>query len=375
MTNRTLRNARKNKKDEFYTQLSDIEKELVNYAGQLVGKTVYCNCDSPESSFVRYFTDNFKSLGLKGLIATHYVAPQTGKKPQKIALTPANNAEGFIRAISELEGDGDFRSEECLELLKASDVVITNPPFSLWREFVELLIAHGKQFLALGTIHAINYKSVLDGIIRNTIRPGYTNYNKTLRFIVPAGYNSRIIDGQGIAEVPSICWWTTLPVSNRKALDLHKTYTPDEYQKYEAKTSKGTPAACAPVDAINIDRVADIPCDYDGLMGVPVTVLGVLDYSQYEVVGKVNNGFIGGRKVYTRILIRRRKIATQISADQTPAIIFVTQAPATEVAETVTSMWVHPVMLYLLLSRQRPRADMRWTAAGCAVLSGQGWGV
>lgn len=323
MTNKTLRNARKAKKDEFYTRYEDIAKELVHYKDQLRGKVVYCNCDNPaESNFVKYFTDNFTSFALKKLIATHYVNPQTsGTKPQKLVLTPADNAEGFIREVTVLEGDGDFRSEECIAILKQADVVVTNPPFSLWREFAELLISHNKQFIVLGTIQAANYTPMLKGIITGTIQAGYTNYNKSLKLFVPADYNSKkFIDGRKVVEVP-VCWWTNLSVTNRKPLSLHKYYTSAEYPKYEAKNTKGKPAASAAYDAINVDRVADIPCDYDGLMGVPVTILGQLDYSQFEVVGKINNGFIGDRKVFTRIIIKRKKAAVATTPVETKKIV------------------------------------------------------
>lgn len=314
MTNQSLRKARAAKKDEFYTLYTDIEKELVHYKEQLRGKTVYCNCDNPlESNFVRYFTNNFKSLGLKKLIATHYLDPQTSDtKPHKLVLTQADNADGFIRELTLLSGDGDFRSDECVALLQEADIVVTNPPFSIWREFAELILANNKQFLALGTIQAANYTSMLQGIIAGTIQAGYTNYNKTLKFVVPEYYDGKIsADGDKMAEV-SVCWWTNLPVTNRKPITLQKHYSPEAYPKYEAKNTKGKSVDSLIYDAINVDRVADIPCDYDGLMGVPVTILGKIDYSQFEVIGKINNGFIGDRKVFTRLIIKRKKSISNV---------------------------------------------------------------
>ena len=312
MTNQTLRKARAGKKDEFYTQYTDIAKELVHYKKQLRGKTVYCNCDDPnKSNFVKYFTDNFNSLGLKRLIATHYIPQTTDTKPTKLILTQANNAEGFISTFSVLSGNGDFRSEECVVLLKEADIVVTNPPFSLWREFVELILAKKKQFIAMGTTQAINYQSVLGGVRQGKISTGYTNYNKTLKFIVPEHYNGRTIADTTTttkyAEVPAICWWTNLPITNREPIQLHKRYTPDDYPNYEAKNTKGKPVASAPYDAINVDRVADIPCDYYGLMGVPITVLGKIDNSQFEIIDVINNCYIGDRKVYARLIIKRKK--------------------------------------------------------------------
>lgn len=323
MTNKTLRNARVAKKDEFYTQYSDIEKELVNYKGQLRGKTVYCNCDNPdESNFVKYFTDNFTALGLKKLIATHYIDPQTTTiKPHKLVLTQTANADGFISEVSTLYGDGDFRSEECLSLLSQSDIVVTNPPFSIWREFAELIISNNKYFVAMGTIQAANYTAMLDGIIAGTVQAGYTNYNKSLKFVVPEHYESKkIIDGKKVVEVP-VCWWTNLSVTNRKPIQLNKHYTPEVYPKYESRNTKGKPTESIVYDAINVDRVADIPYDYEGLMGVPVTLLGKIDYNQFEVLGKINNGFICGRKVFTRLIIKRKiPVAIKEQIDK-PSII------------------------------------------------------
>lgn len=392
MTNRTLRNARAAKKDEFYTRYEDIEKELVHYTEQLRGKTVYCNCDDPqESNFVRYFTDNFSILGLKKLIATHYVDQQTADaKPQKLVLAQADNAEGFIRALTALEGDGDFRSDECLELLQQADVVVTNPPFSLWREFADLIISNNRQFIAIGTIQAANYIQMLEGIIAGTIQAGYTNYGKALKFFVPADYSSKkVIDGKKVAEVP-VCWWTNLPVTNRKPLTLHKHYSPEAYLKYEAKNSKGKPVASAPYDAINVDRVADIPCDYDGLMGVPVTILGQIDYSQFEVIGKINNGFICGRKVFTRIVVRRKKVpavATAIKSEvinRTHISSLGLQALFTEVAKVCTGIIYLSCNSKLFSSlsefspegyRYKPKVTIRCPVIKYTPLLVQGWVV
>lgn len=316
MDNKSLRNARRARKDEFYTRYEDIAVELVNYTDQLAGKTAYCNCDNPlKSNFVRYFTENFKCLELKSLIVTHYIDRKTTDiKPQKLILTKADNEAGFICKLSQLEGNGDFRSDECLDLLRESDVVVTNPPFSLWREYEDVVISQGKQFALMGIIQAANYTPMLQGILSGTIKAGYTNYNKALKFTVPDNYCSKkIIDGKKVVEVP-VCWWTNLLVANRQPLQLKRNYTPEDYPKYEAKTAKGKPSSSTPVDAINVDIVADIPCDYDGLIGVPVTILGKIDYNQFEVVDKVNDGFISSRKVFTRIIIRKKRVPAATTA-------------------------------------------------------------
>jgi len=329
-TNKSLRQARTQKHDEFYTLYEDIAAELQNHRNELKGKVVYCNCDDPTSSnFVRYLCDNFNAYGLKALIATHYIDPQTStQKPVKLTVSRADSAEGFIRELTTLEGDGDFRSEECIAILNSADIVITNPPFSLWRDFIDLIIDNNKTFILLGTIHAINYQSILDGVKAGKITTGYTNFNKTLKFAVPEHYDGKTTSNTTkYAEVHGICWWTNLPVTNRTPLQLSKFYSPDLYPKYEAKNTKGKPTATAPVDAINVDRVADIPCNYDGLMGVPITIIGQLDYNQFEVVGKLNNGFIGDKKVFSRILIRRR--ATVTATATAPVIQIYVIAPIT----------------------------------------------
>lgn len=323
MNNKSLRNARQVRKNVFYTRYEDIAVELMNYADQSVGKTAYCNCDTPlESNFVRYLAENFKYLELKSLITTHYLDRKASDiNPQKLVLTKADNEAGFFSELSTLEGDRDFRSEECPDLLRQAYVVVTNPPFSLLREYAGVIISQGKPFVLMGTIQAANYTPMLQGILLGTIKSGYTNYGKSLKFYVPAGYDSKkFIDGRKVVEV-LVCLWTNLLVTNRQPLQLKRNYTPEAYPKYKSKTIKGTPSSFAPIDAINVDCFADIPCDYDGLMGVPVTILGKIDYSQFEVVSKINNGFIGNRKVFTRIIIRRKKASsTPVEKDETVTI-------------------------------------------------------
>lgn len=296
------------KRDEFYTLYDDIDLELDNHRDYFEGKVVYCNCDDPtESNFVKYFIDNFEPLGLKRLIATHYIDPAiSDTKPQQLTLQ--QTAEGFIRSLTPLTGDGDFRSPEAVALLQTADVVVTNPPFSLFREFIEQMAAYDKQFLVLGTVQAVNYTPILDGIIADRIRVGYTNYNRPLTFFVPHHYKGKEDNGDTYAEVHGICWWTTLPVNNKRLLPLKEFYSPSVYPKYEAKNTKGKYDPAYPrYDAINVDRTEYIPQDYWGYIGVPITALGLIDLNKWQVIDKINNAYIGIHKVYARLIIKRKQ--------------------------------------------------------------------
>lgn len=312
--NTNFRRASEAKNDEFYTQLSDIEKELKNYKSQFRGKVVYCNCDDPfESNFFKYFASNFKELGLKKIIATSY-------KPSPIANTQLNlfgeitklstpkgrpkiTANKFIinevddidgdgafdlRDIAEqlkanknnewapLKGEGDFRSEESIELLKQADIVVTNPPFSLFREYVAQLVEHKKKFLIIGNLNAVTYKEVFSLIKNNDLWLGYSNGAKT--YLVPNSYEQNNIfvgaDGKKYAKMGNTGWFTNLDVSKRHdPLILYKKYDPKEYPKYYN------------YDAIEVSKVSDIPIDYDGNIGVPVTFLDKHNPEQFEIIG------------------------------------------------------------------------------------------
>jgi hypothetical protein len=261
MAHETLKNASKTKKDEFYTLLSDIERELKNYRGQFKDKIVYCNADDPfESNFFRYFASNFNLLGLKKLIATSYgqspiigtqlpIAEIEGvksvekKEPMKIEINEVQdfNNDGAVdiydvrhllcndRNSSEpLEGNGDFRSKECIEILKEADIVVTNPPFSLFREFVAQLEEYGKKFLVIGNTNAITYKEIFRMIKEDKIRTGYTNFNVGMFFEVPYSwekYHHIDENGNKLARVSTSCWWTNLEVQKHKEdLILYKKY-------------------------------------------------------------------------------------------------------------------------------------------------------
>ena len=290
MANTTLTAAKAAKKDEFYTQLSDIERELVHYKEHFRGKTVLCNCDDPRvSNFFKYFTLNFEHLGLRRVIATCY-------KSRNVDLFSMNESEQAVYQVYEgdcngnhlpdsdeievrpLRGDGDFRSEECIELLKEADIVVTNPPFSLFREYVAQLIKYDKKFLIIGNQNAITYKEIFPLIKANKIWLGCKTGDMSFR--IPADSEPRATrywqdeTGQKWRSMGNICWFTNLDHHKRhEKLILYKTYNPEEYPKYDN------------YNAINVDRVAEIPCDYDGVMGVPITFLDKYNPDQFEIVG------------------------------------------------------------------------------------------
>ena len=340
MARKDLAQAKDAKKDEFYTQLVDIEKELRNYKPYFKDKVVFCNCDDPyESNFFKYFALNFNQLGLCKLIATCYNgSPVSGNEllldfgttvddPKKVAykveiteVTDANG-DGAINladiqylmqnnknVISILKGNGDFRSPECVELLKEADIVVTNPPFSLFREYLALLDQYNKHFVIVGNTNALTYKEVFRMFQVNKIRTGYTNFNVGMYFAVPDTYEKfhHIENGKKIARVSTSCWFTNLPVrKHTENLVLYKNYTPEDYPHYDN------------YDAINVNTYIDIPCDYEGVMGVPITFLDKYNPDQFEIIGAMtttkvdeyNFGYpyINGVKLYARILIRRKK--------------------------------------------------------------------
>lgn len=331
-SNSNLKTASRAKNDEFYTQLADIEKEMKHYKEQFRNKVVYCNCDDPfESNFFKYFAANFNALELKQLIATSY-------KPSPIANTqlglfggsevlnvpkgrPKVTANKFIiNEVTDINGDGafdlhdiaeqlkanknnewspmagegDFRSEESLELLKLADIVVTNPPFSLFREYVEQLDSFGKKFLIIGNTNAITYKEIFKLIKENKLRTGYTNFNVGMFFVVPDSWEKfHHIDENGnkIARVSTSCWFTNLEVAKHtEDIVLYKKFKPEDYPKYDN------------YNAINIDNVKDIPMDYDGLMGVPITFIDKYNPNQFEIVGFTHRNDPYGlkTKIYTK---------------------------------------------------------------------------
>ena len=347
MARKDLAQAKDAKKDEFYTQITDIEKELRNYKPYFRDKVVFCNCDDPyESNFFKYFALNFNQLGLRKLIATCYDgSPVSGNEllldfgstvdnPKKVAykveITEVTDANGdgainladiqyLMRndknVISILQGNGDFRSPECVELLKQADIVVTNPPFSLFREYLAQLDQYNKQFVIVGNTNALTYKEVFRMFQSDRIRTGYTNFNVGMFFEVPDTYEKfhHIENGKKMARVSTSCWFTNLPVKKHtEDLVLYKHYTPEEYPKYDN------------YDAINVNTYTDIPCDYEGVVGVPITFLDKYNPEQFEILGATesegkgfSNGLwnensgvaqalIKGERVYKRIFIRRK---------------------------------------------------------------------
>ena len=319
MSNSNLRTAKKNKNDEFYTQYTDIEKEMRYYKDFFKGKVVYCNCDDArESNFFKYFSLNFEFLGLKKLITTGYKADGKG-----VVLVYEGDKNGNRRVdneeiiVNELNGDGDFRSEECIEYLKECDVVVTNPPFSLFRQYVKQLMDYGKKFIIIGNQNAIICKEIFQLIKDNKIWPGI-NSNNTMEFNIPMNYEkwNRIEDNKKYAKLVGISWFTNVPyVYERKPLILTKSYydNPSAYPKYEN------------FDAIYVNRVDEIPIDYDGVMGVPITFLYKYNPKQFQILDLINRYMIfdyfgvneevrkkhshcanvNGKSTYTRILIRK----------------------------------------------------------------------
>ncbi len=291
-TNRSLRQARRAKSDEFYTVLSDIERELRHYQHHFKGKTVLCNCDDPRvSNFFHYFAYNFEKLGLKSLITTCY-------KNQNADLFSRNDSDTaiFLKydgdknqngvpdpdeiGVTNLKGDGDFRSEECIELLKQADIVVTNPPFSLFREYVSQLIEYDKKFLIIGTWNAITYKEIFPLIKDNKLWIGINSNRNFSGFIVPEHYplhgtEARIDEnGNRIVSSNNTCWFTNLDIAKRhEELILYREYDPDEYPTYDN------------YDAIEVSKTKDIPIAYDGVMGVPITFLNNYNPAQFEILG------------------------------------------------------------------------------------------
>jgi hypothetical protein len=341
MKNGNLHSAKSAKNDEFYSQLVDIAKEVMRYKEHFRGKTVYCNCDDPlESNFFKFFAQNFNHFGLKKLISTsYYGSPIAGKGmadlynghkgPVKIEITESEDGDFNLRALLEkgkntvtpLKGSGDFRSVECIEILQEADIVVTNPPFSLFREFVAQLVNYNKKFLIIGSKNAITYKEIFPLIKDGKLWLGVTSPKK---FEVPAKeeYISRPSTysegGKYYSNFGNIGWFTNLDHSKRHdPLDLCNHYygNEDAYPQYDN------------YDAINVDRVKDIPCDYYKIVGVPISFLDKWNKDQFELVcfdyeikmglfpelikpgwtGKLNRGFIDGKCKYARILIRRKE--------------------------------------------------------------------
>ena len=290
MANKNLNKAKEAKKDEFYTQLEDINNELKHYREHFRGKTVLCNCDDPRvSNFFTYFAYNFEFLGLKKLITTCYKNQNAdlfsqGQCEKAVYLVYEGDKNGNHIPDAEeigvlpLEGDGDFRSRECIELLKEADIVVTNPPFSLFREYVAQLIEYDKKFLIIGNVNAIKYKEIFPLFQQNKIWLGYGFNAGNAYFSIPETdkeYAAGVYDvNTKLVKFRNCHWFTNLETAKRhEGLILYKKYTPEEYPKYEN------------FDAIDVAKTENIPLDYDGLMGVPITFMDKYNPEQFEIIG------------------------------------------------------------------------------------------
>ncbi|HQR73991.1 MAG TPA: adenine-specific methyltransferase EcoRI family protein [Sulfurovum sp.] len=328
--NKNLHSAKKGKNDEFYTQLEDIERELKHYKEHFKNKVVYCNCDDPRvSNFFHYFSHNFEKLGLKKLIATCY-------KNQDTNLFSQNNSENAVYleydgdkngdnvpnveeiGVHALNGDGDFRSQESIELLKQADIVVTNPPFSLFREYVAQLVEYDKKFVIVGHQNAITYKEIFKLIKENKLWLGYGFKGGAGHFIniKYEDYATASDHKEGMIRVSGVVWFTNLEIKKRhEDLMLYKNYTPEEYPTYDN------------YDAINVNKTKDIPIDYSGVMGVPITFLDKYNPEQFKILGmsasagysedvvgipflgdKDARPLINSKNTYARVFIKNRRL-------------------------------------------------------------------
>lgn len=318
--NKNLHRANREKNDEFYTQLVDIENELRHYTHHFKDKTIFCNCDDPEeSNFFRYFALNFEHLGIKKLIATHFDANKPTYKLE-IDRELDLNADGKIdfQDIQRipLQQNGDFRSSECIDILKSSDIVVTNPPFSLFREYVSLLMEYEKKFVIVGNQNAITYKEIFPLIQENKIWLGKGFKGNAAHFINKhyEDYATANDHREGMIRVSGVTWFTNLDIYKRhEELLLYKGYSAEEYPKYDN------------YNAVEVSKTKDIPIDYDGVMGVPITFMDKYNPEQFEILGatesegkgfsnglwieesKVAQPLIDGKRIYKRIFIKHKR--------------------------------------------------------------------
>lgn len=286
--NDVLHKARGEKNDEFYTQLSDIENELRYYKKHFKNKIIYCNCDNPEwSNFWLYFKLNFKKLELRKIISSHY---------DKDVATFKLEYDGNNEIKTQLNGNGDFRSEECINILKEADVVVTNPPFSLFREYIKVLMKYEKKFIIIGHQNALKYKDVFPFIKNNKIWLG-NGFSGNVAYFINKNYEDYATyrnHKEGMIRVSGVVWYTNLTIEKR-----HNNYiTGIKYKDMEYKKYDNS-------DIINIDKCKHIPDDYYGIMGVPITFMEKYNPEQYQIVDMINRPVISGKIIYTRILIKK----------------------------------------------------------------------
>ena len=328
--NTSLQTARREKNDEFYTQLSDIEYELKHYTNHFRERVIYCNCDDPRvSNFYHYFAQNFAQLGIKRLITTCYQNQQpdlfSRHDSEKAISLDLQGSERTLDGsftpkepiISKLNGDGDFRSPECIEFLKQADIVITNPPFSLFREYVAQLVEYGKKFIIIGNKNAISYKEIFQCIKDGKLWIGHTPMGRDLLFDLPKEFAAKLVktkrEGSAYKFVNGVIkgrsqsiWFTNLDHPKRhEKLELYKHYTPEEYPKYDN------------YDAIEVSKTAEIPKDYEGAMGVPISFLDKFNPKQFDIHGRMSTTtvdqfnfgypYIGGKRIYARVIILNKE--------------------------------------------------------------------
>lgn len=312
MANEAMNKAKGAKQDEFYTQLKDVETEMSYYRHHFEGKTIFLNCDDPDwSAFWQYFNLNFDFLGLKKLISTHYVYDDNEEAYALIYESQPGTNEEKVTKIT-LKGDGDFRSDEAVEYLKEADIVITNPPFSLFREYIAQLMEYNKHFIVLGNQNAFTYKEIFPLLQDNKMWVGYKYGDMAFR--VPNYYKPRKtrfwIDkkGQKWRSMGNICWFTNLEIPKLyEDLILTEFYegNEDKYPFYDNYDG-----------VINVNRVTDIPMDYKGVMGVPITFFNKFNPQQFKIVGLANSArylgdyevytIINGERIYNRIMIQNK---------------------------------------------------------------------
>ena len=351
MARKDLAQAKDAKKDEFYTQLSDIEKELIHYRDYFRDKVVFCNCDDPyESNFFKYFALNFNALGLKKLIATCYdgspiaqqelpLFPEADTEPKrkayKVEISEVPDLDGNGTADltdvqlllqssdhnvkAKLKQNGSFDSPECIELLKEADIIVTNPPFSLFREFVALLVKYDKKFLIIGNVNAITYKEIFPLLQENRMWLGYGFKGGATHFM--SKYEDTASGGEhkeGMIRVSGVVWFTNLETAKRREpLILYKEYSPEEYPHYDN------------YDAINVNKTADIPCDYFGIMGVPITFMDKYNPEQFEIIWQAsgNTRASAPKEVLTYLNYRPHKEdrggCTVVNGERTYGRIFI----------------------------------------------------
>lgn len=329
MANKNLNQAKTDRNDEFYTQLTDIENEMRHYKAHFKGKTVYCNCDDPlVSNFFRYFSLNFEYLELKKLIATCYRSDKAGVRTDLSSDTAVKiEYLGHPKVLGQptdedfdivpLKSDGDFRSDECIEILKTADIIVTNPPFSLFREYVEQLITHEKNFVIVGSMNAVTYTDFFPSLQQGKVWLG--NKSGSFEFEVPDSYNrpnTITKNGKRYAKFGNIAWFTNLDSAKRhEDIILYREYSEAAYPTYSN------------YNAIEVSKVKDIPKDYDGVMGVPITFLTKHNPSQFEIigsdyqvhqgelsfllkegfVGKNDRAYLGGKRLFSRIFIQKKQ--------------------------------------------------------------------